>query len=228
MLVSCPLYTVRPPFIVSAMTGFYYFGPQQPLSGLGVLADYHQSVCVPLPIAKQRKTILFVCLLWHPFLLWSRCLLSPYPSWHAPSGSNSALLVLGGMPSQQDTSPKRAQAGTSKQVFPLSLPPNHALLPLTHDLTISCIGWVQVGEVWVLRMPFFHVCLKSAYCSCVCLGWPAQFAIRFLLFSGSPFLYGFPYLGTRPCLTVGFAFLQPTLFLTTLSCLLTPHFTTRI
>ena len=67
-------------FIVLAVTRFYYFGPQQPLFGLDVLADHHWSICVPLPIARQRKTILFVCLPWHPFLLWSGCLLSPYPS----------------------------------------------------------------------------------------------------------------------------------------------------
>ena len=67
-------------------------------------------------------------------------------------------------------------------------------------------------------MPFFHVCSKSACCSCVCRGWPAQFAVRFLLFSSSSFLYGLPYLGTRPCLMVGFAFLQPTLFPATISC----------
>ena len=104
----------KAPFIVSAVTGFYYFGPQQPLSGLGVLANHHWSVCVPLPIAKQRKTILFVCLPWHPFLLWSECLLSPYPSWYTPSGSNSTLLLLGGMSFQQNTSPKRVRVGTSK------------------------------------------------------------------------------------------------------------------
>ena len=103
-----------PPFIVPVVIGFYYFGPQQPLSGLGVLANHYWFVCVPLPIARQRKTILFVCLPWHPLLLWYGCLLSPYPLWHAPSGSNTALLLLGGMSSQQDTSPKRAHARTSK------------------------------------------------------------------------------------------------------------------
>ena len=40
---------------------FYYFGTQQRLSGLGVLVDYHWSIYVSLPIARQRKTILFVC-----------------------------------------------------------------------------------------------------------------------------------------------------------------------
>ena len=44
-------------------------------------------------------------------------------------------------------------------------------------------------------MPLFHICPKSACCSCVCRGWPAQFAIRFLLFSGFPFFYGLLYLG---------------------------------
>ena len=77
--------------------------------------------------------------------------------------------------------------------FPLSLPPNHALLPLIHDLIVSCIGWVQAGEVWALCMPFFHVYPKSDYCSCVYCGWPAQSAVRFWLFFGFPFLYGLPY-----------------------------------
>ena len=31
----------RTPFIVPVVTGFYYFGPQQSLSGLGVFADHH-------------------------------------------------------------------------------------------------------------------------------------------------------------------------------------------
>ncbi|KAK9986211.1 hypothetical protein SO802_031162 [Lithocarpus litseifolius] len=33
---------------------------------------------------------------------------SPFPSWHAPKGSNSALLFSGAMSSQQDTHPKVA------------------------------------------------------------------------------------------------------------------------
>ena len=44
-------------------------------------------------------------------------------------------------------------------------------------------------------MPLFHICPKSACCSCVCRGWPAQFTVRFLLFSGFPFFYGLLYLG---------------------------------
>ena len=92
---------------------------------------------------------------------------------------------------------------------------------------MSYIGWVQAGEVWTLRMPLFHVCPKSVYCSCVCRGWPAHSAIRFWLFSSSPFLYGLPYLRVGPCLTVGFAFLQFTLFPATISCHTTLSFLLR-
>ena len=42
---------------------------------------------------QTKRIILFVSLSWHPFLLWCGCLISSYPSWHAPSGSNSALLI---------------------------------------------------------------------------------------------------------------------------------------
>ena len=63
--------------------------------------------------------------------------------------------------------PQKCPGRNLKIGFPLSPPPNHFLLPLTHDLTTSCIGWVQDGEVWVLRVPSFHMCLKSACCSLV-------------------------------------------------------------
>ena len=76
-------------------------------------------------------------------------------------------------------------------------------------------------------MPFFHVCPKSACCSCVCRGWLSQSAIRFLLLSGFPSLYGLPYLGAGSCLTVSFAFLQPTLFPATISCHITLSFLLR-
>ena len=75
-------------------------------------------------------------------------------------------------------SPQKSLGKNLKIGFPLFPPPNHALLPLTHDLTASCISWVQAGEVWALCMPLFHVCPKFACCSCVCCGWSAQFAIR--------------------------------------------------
>ena len=50
---------------------------------------------------------------------------------------------------------------------------------------------VQAGGVWALHVPLFHVCPKSASCSCVCRGW----SVRSWPFSGFPFLYGLHYLG---------------------------------
>ena len=50
----------------------------------------------------------FVCLSAVAPLPATMWVLSLYPSWHAPSGSNSSLLLLGSMSSQQDISPKRA------------------------------------------------------------------------------------------------------------------------
>ena len=75
-----------------------------PLTCAGYAIPHHQT----------KKTIMFVCLSWHSYLLRCRYSFSPYPSWHAPSGSNSPLLLLDNMSSQQDISPKRAWAGTPK------------------------------------------------------------------------------------------------------------------
>ena len=63
--------------------------------------------------------------------------------------------------------PKKSPGRNLKIGFPLTPPPNHVLLPLTHDLTASCIDWVQAGEVWALRVPSFHMRPKSVCCSLV-------------------------------------------------------------
>ena len=39
---------------------------------------------------------------------------------------------------------------------------------LIHNLTMPCIGWVQVGGAWTLHVPSFHMCPKSACCLFVC------------------------------------------------------------
>ena len=134
----------------------------------------------------------------HPVVLAQFCLFGWYviPAGHFPQKGLSKNLKIG---------------------FPLSPPPNHALLPLTHDLTVSCIGWIQAGELWALRVPLFHVCPKSACCLCVCRGWPAQSAVRSWPFSGFLFLYGLPYLGLGLAWWWALLFLQPTLFPATIS-----------
>ena len=63
------------------------------------------------------------------------------------------------------TFPPKELEQKPQNTFPFSLPPDHALLPLTYDLTTSCIGWVQAGDVWALCVLHFHEHPKSACCS---------------------------------------------------------------
>ena len=124
---------------------------------MGVLTDHH--VCVPLPIDRQRRLFCLLVCRSTPFLLRYGCLLSPYPSWHAPSGS-AQFCPFGWCVIPPGHFPRKSPGRNLKIGFPFSLPPNHALYPLIHDLTVSCIDWVQAGEVWALRMPSFYVCPK--------------------------------------------------------------------
>ena len=66
--------------------------------------------------------------------------------------------------------PQKSLSRNPRICFPLSSLPDHALLPLTHDLTTSCIGGIQVDDVWALYMLHFHVYPKSVCCSHVCRG----------------------------------------------------------
>ena len=125
---------------------------------------------------KERYFVCLSAVAPFPITVWVLSL--SLLSWHAPSGSNSTCLFWVVCHPNSTLPPKELEQEPQKLVFPLSPPPNHALLPLTHDLTMSCIGWVQVGGAWALRMPLFHVCPKPACCSCVCRGWPAQSAIH--------------------------------------------------
>ena len=120
--------------------------------------------------------------------------------------------------------PQKSPSKNLKIDFPLSPPLNHALLPLTHDLTVSCIGWVQANEVLALHVPLFHVCPKFACCSCVCRGWSAQSVVRSWPFSGFPFLYGLPYSGLGLTWWWDLLFPQPTLLPATISYHITLSF----
>ena len=156
--------------------------------GLGVLTDHH--ICVPLPITRQRGLLCLLVCRDTPFLVRCGCLLSSYPSWHAPNGL-AQLCPFGWCVILTRHFPQKSPGRNLKIGLSLSLPPNHALLPLTHDLTVSCIGWVQDGEVWALRVPSFHVCPKiwlllsrPSWSE----GLPAQPAVRPLTFYVSCFL----------------------------------------
>ena len=90
------------------LTTFVWSGcPCQPPLVCQSPSQHHLPVlAVPLPIARQRLFCLFVCR--GILTYYGVGAHSSYPSWHAPSGSNSSLLLLGNMSSQQDISPKRA------------------------------------------------------------------------------------------------------------------------
>ena len=63
---------------------------------------------------------------------------------------------------------------------------------------MSCIGWVQASEVWALRMPFFHMCPKSAYHSLVRRGLEVclhSLSSVFLLFMWAVFWFTAPLRG---------------------------------
>ena len=144
------------------------------MSGLGVLADHHCSVCVPLPITRQRRIFCLLGCRGTLFLLWSGFFLSPYLSWHAPNGSNSAYLFwIISQPSR--TPPRKSLSRNLKnKIFPS---PHHQTMPfesLTPNLTMPCIGWVQAGGAWALRVPSFHMCPKSVCCLFVYRGLEAS------------------------------------------------------
>ena len=97
-------------FSLKPLTAFVWCGcPYRPLTGHQWFSHHHLPVlAVPLPSARQRRLFcLLACYGFSTHYSVCVCVLSLYPSWHAPSGSISSLLLLGGMSSQQDISPKR-------------------------------------------------------------------------------------------------------------------------
>ena len=118
------LYTAEGPFILPNWRVFTILPFNCFCLGVGVL-PYHPLVCqlpshhylpvlvMPHLITKQR--ILFCLLAHYGIPIRIRVgILSHYPSWHAPSDSNSYFSLLGGMSSQQDIFPKRVWARTPK------------------------------------------------------------------------------------------------------------------
>ena len=113
------------------------------------------------PLCQTKKTILFVYLLWL-FLPVTVCVLSLsfFPSWHTPGVSNSSLLLLGSMSSQQDISPKGSEQESHNRFFPL---PTTRPCPLTHDPPLSIlVGYKLVVAGSRVCYTFF------VYCSCIC------------------------------------------------------------
>ena len=114
---------------------------------------------MPFPITRQRGLFCLLVCRGTSFLLGCGCLFSPYPSWDASSGP-AQFCLFGWCVIQVVHFPQKSHGRNLKIGLPLPPPPNYALLLLTHDLTVLCIGWVQAGEVWALCVPSFHVCPK--------------------------------------------------------------------
>ena len=132
------------------------------MSGLSVLANHHCSVCVSPSHRQTRKSILFASLPWHPFLPQSGLFLSPYPSWHAPNGSNSACLFwVVSHPSR--TPPRKSLSWNHKnRFFP---PPHHQTMlsdPLT-PRTHHALYWLGTGW-WCLGLAHAFIPYVSKTC----------------------------------------------------------------
>ena len=108
------------------------------------------------------------------------------------------------MSSQQDI-PQKGPSKNLKIGSPLSPPPNHALLPLTHDLTILywlSISWWGLGLVRVSFSCMSKICLllmHLLWLTCIVC---CPFLIIFWFF----FPLWLALFGAGPCLIVGFAF----------------------
>ena len=178
------------------------------MSGLGVLADHHCFVCVSPSHRQTRKSTLFASLPWHPFLLRSGLFFSPYLSWHASNGSNSACLFW--VVSHPSRTPPRKSLSRNLQnrFFPS---PHHQTMPsdsLTprphHALYWLGIGWWCLGLARAFIPYVSKTCLLPIH-----LPWSGGSSSVFLdLLCGLPFV--FPLLsGAGLYLMMGLTFLWP-------------------
>ena len=133
------------------------------------------SVAQPAPLAcagcaiphhQTKRTILFVCLPWHCYLLQCGCSLffSILHGMHLVVPTYPYFFWAICHPSRTFP-PKEPKQEPQNMFSPL---PTVRSYPLTSDPwpTTSYIGWVQVGEVWALRVLDFCVCSKLAHCIC--------------------------------------------------------------
>ena len=160
---------------------------------------------MPPPIVRQKKTILFVCLPWHLFLLRYGCLLSSYPSWHAPSGSSSGFPVWVVCHFSRTIPLKEPQQEPQNRFSPL---PTTKPCPLTFDPWSHCVLYWLSTSWWGLGLARASLLYASKICLLL-MRLP-----RLVCRVCRPFLTIFWFLFTlwlalfevRPCLMVGFTF----------------------
>lgn len=130
-------------YILSVVTGFYHFSFQLPLSGLGILADYHWLINCPatttylcwlLYSPSLDKEYYFVCLLTVAFLSTTVWVFS-LPIFHGmhlivPTHPYFFLAVC--YPNRIFP-PKELERQSQNRLFPLPTTRSYPLLFLTHD-----------------------------------------------------------------------------------------------
>ena len=89
-------------------------------------------LATPLPITRQRRLF---CLLAHRGILIHHGVgvLSSYPSWHAPSGSSSSLLLWVVCHPSRTFPPKEPEWEPQNRLSSLPTTRPYSLLPLTHN-----------------------------------------------------------------------------------------------
>ena len=80
-----PLRTARAPFYSACHGRILLFQPLTTFVWSGCTFRPPLDRLCATPHHQTKRTILFISLSWHPFLLRCGCLLSPYLSWHAPN-----------------------------------------------------------------------------------------------------------------------------------------------
>ena len=118
------------------------------MPGLGVLADHHWTIYVPLLITRQKGLFCLLVYRGTPFLLRCGCLLSPYPSWRAPSGSSLTLPVWVVCHPSRTLPPKEPWQKPQNRPSPL---PTTKPCSFTSDSWPHCVlywlgtGWWDLG-----------------------------------------------------------------------------------
>ena len=124
------LHTAKAPFFNACSGQILLFQPFTTFVQSGCTCRPPLDRLCATPHHQTKRTILFVSLPQHPFLLLCGFLLSPYPSWHAPSGFSSVLPILVVCHLNRTLPPKEPQQEPQNR---FSLLPTTKPYPFTFD-----------------------------------------------------------------------------------------------
>ena len=186
--VALQLCTARALYILPAMTSFTILAFNYFCLVQGVHLD-HPLVCqlsshhhlpmlvASLPITRQKRLF---CLLAHHGIL------SCYPSWHAPSGSNSSSLFWVVCYPSRTFALKKFEREPQNRLSFLPTTKPYPLLPLTHDPPLLYwlgTGWQCLGFVHA-PLPMYAKSLSTAHAFAMVWRLVYAFYCSFLTFYG--------------------------------------------